>query len=480
MNILCDVVVGAGAGQYYGTLLVSNFRYTDGSPVKVSQYLSINFKAPAAINDPDIYQDFVQWVGVTVEASSNGIDAGTFEVAAKASFDAAHTMDPRDRFTISVNGDLTQHADVWLKSFIVTADQAAAVDGTVTVSCPACPDPALLSVRPKVDFVLGSQTVTLRLDYGKSTSVKLPRGDYAIVSHPLESGELTVVVPLHISPASISVAPGQALALSAGFGPIERYAALNITVYTLDGLATETLHISVLDKASQRVLGRFESGINHSTSLYKLPPSGSVQIQVSAIHLNDIEYLFSVPALTLANKAQEVAIANSVVKASKVSTNGFVNLPVTISADKASSKVLNVRLTSASMSYVLQLAASNQRASFPTLIKPDTYTVEVSNFIENGVVHAVSAPASFVVAGNGSSLLALSVTTAADLHVRGFPSHLSFGGCADLTPGNVADFVDARVDFHFYLCGCRWHGVMPLCSWMTTRKHGPLLIWRAR
>jgi len=42
-------VLAAGAGQWYGQMLVSNLRYEDGSPVQISEYLSLSFNSPAAV-----------------------------------------------------------------------------------------------------------------------------------------------------------------------------------------------------------------------------------------------------------------------------------------------------------------------------------------------------------------------------------------------------------------------------------------------
>ncbi len=124
-----------------------------------------------------------------------------------------------------------------------------------------------------------------------------------------------------------------------------------------------------------------------------------------------------------------------------------------MTADVGSSHKVALRLVGSGGSYSTEVSASTQRTAFPTLVQPGDYRVVVSNFIENGSVHIVGAPATLTVASNASTSLNLSISTGANLHVRGFPSHLSFGGCADLTPGNAADFTAARAESIFIYAG---------------------------
>ena len=453
MAILCDVKVGSGSGEYYGTLVVSNLRQADGGAVKVSQFLSINFQSPAAVSGGDIYQAFDNWVEVSTEAKSNAVSDGVFEVAATVRFDTAHSMAAGDQFTISVNGDLTAQPDTWLKSFVIVADQASAVAGTVSVSSAACPDAALAQLQPTFQFTLGNETTLAQPGFGGSTSVSLSRGVYAVSGVTLTTADQCTSATLLPTPASISVVPGQSVAVSSRFGAVQRHAALDVVFGKLDGLAGEVLQVTVVDKTSKKQLAAFTAQADSSTSLFQLPASGVALVQVAPLSINNVHYSFTDQSVTLANKKLVTTIGNAAVKTSAVSATGFVNLPLTVTADSASGKVLNVRLVSSGMAYVMQVAASSQRVSFPCVIKPDTYSVEVSNFIESGIVHAVTAPAQLVVQKDGSTLLALKVTRSANLNVRGFPAYLSFGGCADLTPGNVPDFVEAKTSSIFIYAG---------------------------
>src|SRR5262245_4778937 len=117
MTIEYDAVVGSGAGQWYGQIIVSHLRHEDGSAVQVNQYLALTFNAPAAISDTDIYMSFAQsWVSTGVSVQSAQIDSNLFSISATLDFAAPHLMDVNDQITISVNGDLTKDPDTYLDS----------------------------------------------------------------------------------------------------------------------------------------------------------------------------------------------------------------------------------------------------------------------------------------------------------------------------------------------------------------------------
>jgi hypothetical protein len=157
MKILYDAIVGSGANMYYGTMIVSNLRYEDGSAVNVSQYLSMTLDAPANVTGTDINPSFVSWVQVTAEVTSNQLDASNYMISANLAFEQAHYMDVRDQFTIGVNGDLTQNPDAYLNSFVIAADQSPDVNGTASVDCGASPDPALNRIPPSLTLPLAAR-----------------------------------------------------------------------------------------------------------------------------------------------------------------------------------------------------------------------------------------------------------------------------------------------------------------------------------
>ncbi|CAB3746588.1 hypothetical protein [Paraburkholderia humisilvae] len=457
MNIKYDAVVASGAGEWYGQMVVSNLRYDDGSPVQVEQYLSMTFNAPAAVTSADITVLFVSWIETTVEANSVQLDSNLFSVTAKISVAAAHTMVSGDQITIGVNGDLTQGADTYLNSFVIAADQSPDINGTAAVTCAAAPDSALAGVAPTVKFIRGSQITTVTLAYGKTTNVTLAAGDYTIQGDDVATSDGTVSAPLVISPNQLTVTADSTVSVNVSFGAVQRAGALDIAVGALSGLENETLSITVIDKSNENTLAAFTSGINTTTHLRSLPASGIAQITVDNISVNNVNYRFSVPDVILANKLQTVQINDSAVTKNPVDTTGFVSVPISVTADTTLPQQVTLRLTGSAMNYTQSIAVETQNTAFSAPVKPGTYAVSAPAFLSGGIVYAVDVPAEFTV-GSGlprhkAATLNVSIEKSANLNVPGFPSYLSFGGCADLTPTNQDDFVSARASSVFKYAG---------------------------
>jgi hypothetical protein len=457
MEIKYDAVVASGAGEWYGEMVVSNLRYEDGSSVQANQYLSMTFNSPAAVSSGDITILFTAWQETTIDANSVQLDSNLFSVSVKITLSAPHAFAAADQITIGVNGDLTQSPDTFLNSFVFAADQSPDINGTATVTCAAAPDSALANVAPVVKFIRGSQITSVTLAYGKTTSVTLAAGDYSIEGDNVATSDGTVSAPLVISPDQLSVAADSTVSVSVSFGTVQRSAALDIAVGALSGLATETLNVTVLDKSSGKPLAAFTSGINTTTRLQALPASGTAQIKIDNIAVNNVNYSFNVPDVTLANKLQTVQITDSTVQKQPVDTSGFVSVAIDVTADTALAQQVTLRLTGDNMNYTQPLDVKTQNTAFSVPVKPGTYAVSAPALLSGGIVYAVNVPAQFTVgsgmSGRKSSVLEVSIEKSANLDVPGFAAYLSFGGCADLTPTNQDDFVAARASSIFKYAG---------------------------
>jgi hypothetical protein len=453
MKVLYDAVIGSGAGQYYGTMIVSNLRYEDGSKVQVGEYLAMSFSAPAAVNDTDITPLFVSWVGTTAHVNSTSLGTNMYSIALEIDFDAAHTMDPKDQITIGVSGDLTQSPSTWLQSFVIAADQPPAVNGTASVTCAASPDAALSSVQPAITFLRGSQATVLPLKYGATTSVTLQQGDYTVQADDVHTNDLTVDAPLVISPAKFTLSAGVTVPINVTFGTVERTAALDIAIDKLTGLDNETLNVSVIDKASGKTLAAFKSATGTTTPLRSLPASGTAQIRIDNIGVNDTRYAFNVPDVALQNSLQTVKITNAQVAATTIDTTGFVRVPINVTSDESLQQTVQVRLTASDMSYSQSITAQTQTSAFASTVKPGSYSVSASAFLSGGIVRAVNVPPTLTVASDGSTALNVTIEKSANLNVRGFPSYLGFGTCCALTPDEQADLVAARASSVFAYAG---------------------------
>jgi hypothetical protein len=243
------------------------------------------------------------------------------------------------------------------------------------------------------------------------------------------------------------------VSVNVSFGAVQRSAALDIVIGSLSGLETETLAVTVIDKASGDTLAAFSSGTSTTTQLRSLPVSGTAQIQIDSIALNNVDYSFAVPEVALANKLQTVQITDSVVKTNAVDTSGFVTVPIDIDADATLPQQVTLRLTGDGMSYTQTVSVETQKTAFSVPVKPGTYAATTSAFLYGGVVYTVDLPSQLIVTSDGKTVLDASIAKSASLNVPGFPAYLSFGGCADLTPGNQADFADARASAVFKYAG---------------------------
>lgn len=453
MKISYDAVVGAGANEYYGTIIVSNLRYEDNSKITVNEYLAFNFNSPANLDSTAIQPSYTSWVtgGITVETSQ--LSDGVYNATATLSYTQPYTMQPADQITIGINGDVVSSPDTWLNSFVFAADQPPAIEGTLTCTCPPAPDPALSSVTPTLTLQQGSNIVTIPLQYGKTSNTQVAQGTYSVTANPVSTSDQTVIAPLVADPSTVTMVAGQTTYLTLAFGAVETYCALDISIASLTGLATETLQVTVTDTQTSQTLASFAARTNSLTSLRELPASGKARVTIKNVALNDVNYSFEIPNVKLENTLLTLTIDDSMVTSASVPTSGYVKLPIDVTAAQAVDRDIELRLIGDSMNYVQTVAAKTGQTSFPALVQPGNYSVTASDFINSSVVYVVDVPSQLSVAKDGSTRLEMTISPSANLAVRGFPNYLCFGGCTDLVPSNEADFVEARTTSLFDYAG---------------------------
>lgn len=157
MQIKYDAVVGAGANEWYGTIIVSNLRYEDDSAVTVDNYLAFNFHSPANIDATAITPAYAVYVIGDITADVSQLGDGTFDATVTIDYTTSYTMQPADQITIGINGNLVASPDTWLNSFTFAADQSPDIEGTLSITCPAAPDPALSGVLPTLTLTQGTR-----------------------------------------------------------------------------------------------------------------------------------------------------------------------------------------------------------------------------------------------------------------------------------------------------------------------------------
>lgn len=454
MRITYDATLNPGADQYYGEMVLSNLLYEDGASIQVNSYLAMTFNSPAPVDETGVSMQFGEtWVGVTVTTDSVAIGTNLYSVSMLLSFATPHTMDAKDTITIEVNGDLTTNTDTYLDSFVIAADQAPDVNGMVSVACAAAPDPALSDIKPVITLTRGSQTTPVTLHYGTTTSIVLQQGEYTVQGDDIRTSDLTVSAPLVISPATLTVSPSATVAVNVAFGTIQRMAALDVVIDTLTDLEAETLDITLLDEASGTTIASFASPVGSTTQLRELPVSGPAQFEIDHIALNNGDYSFEVPDVTLANALQTVNITDQQVTRTQIDTTGFMQVRINVTAGATLPTQISLRLTGDTMNYTQTIDVETYSTAFDVPLEPGVYTVSAPTFLFGGVVYEIDVPDSLTVGGSTASSLNVSIAPSANLNVRGFPSFLSFGGCADLAPTNADDFIAARASSMFIYAG---------------------------
>lgn len=456
MAIVFDIKVESGASEWYGVISITNIHNDDGSAVKVSNLLGLGFHSPAAVQPTDFNTQFWVWTPTTVETTNAQIDAQTWDVTATINFESGHTFAPQDQISIGINGNLTgPGASEYLSSFALAADKLPDTSGTVRVQVSSAPDAELYSSAQTLIFTQGALVHVETVAPGTTTPLALPAGTYTISASQLSNHAGTVVADPHVHPTTVTITPGSTVSVLVTYDAAQHYGALDVTIGSIPVLASEDLDVSVVARNTGEVIAEFWSPPGHTTPLRGLPLAGVVDVNVATVALNNVRHAFPSKFRLLSSSLEIVPFTADDMQSTPVDTTGFVTLPIVVTSDVAVSATLDVRLVSANMTYrqAVAIHAGTHTHHFAVPVQPHTYTVEVSDFIVDGVVYNVRGLEHLVVQASGTTQLHLEVSRGANLKVRGFPDFLSFGGCADLTPGNAADFVAARASSVFKYAG---------------------------
>ncbi|KAI1204587.1 putative hydroxymethyltransferase [Annulohypoxylon truncatum] len=452
-KIICDASVGSGAGQWYGTLVIKNIRYEDGSSVTIQSFLGVKFLAPKTTADITVNAQFTPWQEVSSEISTEELDQNTIDVTAKVFVQQAHTFVASDTITWGINADLTVNPDTYTNSFELYAD--ALPGGTVNIEVAAAPDSALADTEQVVYLEKGTQATPLTATPGETESYQVAAGTYNVEAAELANSDETVVATALVSPSQVEVQVGAESAVSVTYGVVQKYSALDVSIGSLSSpIDKEPLHVKVVDNSTATVIDEFLSSNNRTTNLRRLPASGSVDVSAQ-ITLNNVKYS-AVKTVQLSGSLIQVSVGQSDIKTENIDTTGFVDLPVQVQTDlTGSSGTISVRLTSANkdLIYTQQLSVGSASSKFDVKVAPGDYTVKATGFIQDSTVYAIQAPAALTVNSDGSTVLQLATQKGADLNVNGFTDFLTFGGLSDLVDLEGTDFVAANAFSLFKYAG---------------------------
>jgi hypothetical protein len=129
-KIICNVVLGPNATQFYGTLNIDNIRYESGGLVTIQDFLGVKFKSPTDVAAADLFVNLDPWQEASSQVSNERIDSGTVNVTVKIQVQESHTFKPHDTLTWGINGDLTVSSESYISSFELYVDKlpSGAVD----------------------------------------------------------------------------------------------------------------------------------------------------------------------------------------------------------------------------------------------------------------------------------------------------------------------------------------------------------------
>ena len=450
-KLLCDVHVDGSSTQYYGTLKVSNIRHDDDGPVTIENFLGVRFKSPVSSSDPAFLLE--PWLEITPKLFTEALDDSTLAVTARLLASESHTFESTATLDIQINGNLTDKPDVYEKSVELYADYLPG--GTVDVTCAAAPDPALASLKQTVVLEEDGPVSTLEAILGKTTPFPAFSGTYKAVANELATLDQTVVAVPKVSPADFTVETNEHVSLEVTYSAVQKYSALDIKIGTLQSpIHGQELHVKVIEHDSKTVLADFFSLEDHTTKLFRLPATGSVDVDAQ-ITLNNTEY-FAEMSNPLSNEVLYVTLDQSAIKTQDVDVEGFVTLPIEVDGDLQSGKELFVRIKSTNDSNVVYtelVKAKTSTQEFHVPVAPGHYTVYAPGFIDDATVYNIIVPTDLIVDQGGNSKLNLATRRGAHLKVNGFPDFLSFGGLTDLSETSEKDFTTAKASSLFKYAG---------------------------
>lgn len=451
-KIVSNTVVDGNPGEYYGSLVTSGISYEDGSRVAIKNKLYVKFLAPTNTGVQLNNASLNPWQQVFPTISSETMDDGSAAITAEIQFTDPYTFNTSDTLSWGVNGDLRGDASKYTESFELYADELPS--GTVEVEIPDAPDSALSSSEQTITLTKNKVARSLSATPGQTKSFVVDPGTYQVTVDELVDDHETVIATASVSPTEITVEEGLTITLKLSYGTIQRFSALDINIGQLSSpLDKEQLHVEV--KAGSDDVRVFDSPVNHTTNLRRLPSSGTAIVE-AMLTLNNIKYT-SKQSVDLSNTLINVDIGSDNISSAPIDTSSFVDLPIKVTTDlESSSEPITLRLFSQDQTafiYSKEVPIENGTITFGTPVAPGKYTVTAPGYIKNGNLTATQVVDEIEVASDGSSRIDLQILRGPNLLVRGFPDYFSFGALSDLVDLDGKDLTAAKVTSIFKYAG---------------------------
>ena len=119
---IVGTVTKESGGPYYGTLIVKDIKYDDGSPVAIEEFLGIKFKAPKVTAAITVNVSLQPYQTASSYISTEPNEDETLSVTAKIALEKPHTTTNQDVLTFYINGDLDSPPGDYTEYFGFFAD----------------------------------------------------------------------------------------------------------------------------------------------------------------------------------------------------------------------------------------------------------------------------------------------------------------------------------------------------------------------
>ncbi|WP_318378596.1 hypothetical protein [Enterobacter sp.] len=454
-----DFTLNINNDTWYPTADISGFKSKTGGRIDIKEKLILTFSAPGKITEGDITVSSNPWIYFKTQIESTEVGKGVFDIIVTISAkDGQAIGNAITNIHMGVNAS-SDTAPKWASmsdSFTAAADGVPDVDGELVIDCAALPA-GLESRDLQLELVRGEKKELLTIKAGTS-ALKVAAGTYRVQANDLCTLDGTLRAAVKLSAAEVVINKGQRSHLQVSFARTVRSTTIDIAVDlpNVPALIEEDLDVVCLENGV--VKHRYTLRHGQKQRLENLPVSGKFVVRINDLKLNNVHYVFSDITGNLNGQFHDVAFTGAKLQQRDDTQSGSAKLVINIKAEKAVPTTFDLRLTdgkdTARQYRFASLPVRSGNREQSVLVARGSYQVESCSFIYNGVVHYVdAAPCPLTVDSSKPLQLDVTITEGANLHVKGFPEFLSFGGCADMSPSNVDDLAEARVSSLFKYSG---------------------------
>lgn len=441
---------------WYPTADISGFKTATGASVDIKEKMVLTFSAPGKITEGDINVSTNPWIALTTKIESSEISTGIYDIKLTITAtdgSAIGNAISQIHMGVNVSSDSAPKWETFRDTFTIAADEETQVAGELMVNCAAFPA-GLENTTLELVLVRGEKREVLHPEAG-ATTFALTAGTYSASATELRTTDGTVRATVTLSASDITIVKGQRTTLEIAFAPAERSTTLDIAVDlpATHALYNEALRVVYLENGVEKEHYTMRAG--QKQHLEQLPIHGNYSVRIDEVKLNNVHYIFDALNGALDNHFHTLAFTAAQIRQSDDIQPDSAKLTINVQAEKTVAAAFDLRLINGARQYhFTNLPMQNGSHAQSVLIARGEYQIASATLIHNGVVYYIDvAPQILRVENNASQTVTVTITEGANLHVKGFPDFLSFGGCADMSPSNVDDLAEARVSSVFKYSG---------------------------